>query len=175
MVYIKVEEGEITKVGTLYILLPKLSNPVNLSEEELKDLGVYKPISDLTVKNPWQIFEGNNYSFDGDNITETTNYSNMSLEEFKELKYRQLSKEVHDYVTGKYPYYKQLSALNGTYDEETCNEIKSYCDAEVKRALTIKTAISDATSYEDVDAVYYRLVEYDEETLEIISETFWGD
>jgi hypothetical protein len=102
----------------------------------------------------------------------------LSLDELKIEKYKSISNEVHAYVTDKYPYYKQLSALNGTYDEATCLEITTFCDNEVKRALSIKEAINKATTKKAVEAIYYRKVIFaddDEMQMEPIGYTFWGE
>ncbi len=147
MAYENKNTGEI---GSLFKLLPNISNPICFSEEELLGLGIEKHIPEIIE------------------VVKT-------LEELKTERLTQLSNEVHTFVLDKYPYYKQLSALNGTYDEATNTEIKSWCDTEVKRAQSVKEAINQASTVEELELIYYIKYIYDENDLELIETKFWGE
>jgi len=137
------------QVGTLFKLLSNVSNPILLSEEELTALGITKFTPEVVEVK-------------------------LTLEEYKIKHYNAIAAEAHDFVVTKYPYYKQLSALNGTYDEATCTEIKEFCDKYVKLALTIKDYIFSRTTKKAINAVYFRDVEIDIDG-NIVSETFWSE
>jgi len=177
MVYVKIKDGQVEEKGTLYKLLPKISNPIGLNDEELKGMNVYKPIPDARQLKNWESLKAVNYIYNStDNVVNEVKMIDISdLETFKEKKYKQIKGEISSFILAKCPYYKQLSALAGIYDETTNTEITEYCRKYVHMALDIKNTITNATSYDEVDNVFFRKVEHDEDTMEIISETFWGD
>ena len=87
MVYVKInEEGKVEKVGNLYNLLPNVSNPIKLSEEELKEYKVYKPVIDEAQPQPWEYIEKVDYEFDGENVKEIKVIKETPLDEFKKRK-----------------------------------------------------------------------------------------
>ena len=139
------------KIGTVFQLLPLVSNPQFLSEEELLERGIerYTPEPIEPVVLP--------------------------LDDYKIQKYENISKQIHEFVTDKYPYYKQLSALSGTYQEEQCKEIIDYCQKYVNMALSIKEAIFSSLNHTEVDLVYFRKYTYsDDDEMKIIDTIFWG-
>jgi hypothetical protein len=148
MAYRNIETGQ---EGSLRKLLPNVSNPHYLSEEELSDLGI-EFFNPTPVETP-----------------------EPTIEEVRERKLKEITNQAHEYIINKYPYYKQLSALNGTYDETTATEIKTWCDAEVKRAISAKEAVKVATTVEEIEAVYYMKDVWNEDLTEKIDTTFWGE
>lgn len=99
-----------------------------------------------------------------------------TVEEIKDSKLKQSQKECYEYVTSKYPEYKQLSALHGgIYSDVENQEIKDFCAARVNAFRVWKEHFLTLTTKEEIEACDWVTRVYDDETLELISETFWGD
>ena len=145
------------QIGTLYQLLPNVSNPILFTEEELLELNIEKyiePIIEPVLK---------------------------PLEEYKVDKYKQLCIEGTEFILNTYSLPQQTSANTTLIDPDTAvytveeaNTIRDFC---VKYHAIIKStgvSINEVSTHEEVDLVYFRKVEENPETLEVISETFWG-
>jgi hypothetical protein len=90
MVYAKVKDGKVEKVGNLYKLLPNVSNPSKLSEDKLKEMGVYKVVNDTTKLSAWQKVKFISYNFDGENINEVKEIEDIGLNDFKNKKLEEI-------------------------------------------------------------------------------------
>lgn len=145
MAFINTETG---KIGTLREHLPNVSSPHLLSEEEIAAYNLEKYVK------PVEVIE-------------------LTLAELIEKKIEESSKECQAYIYSVYPLYKQTSALGGVYSEAENTEIITWCKTKVQNFIAWKTHLATLLTKEEVEACNWRTVTYDEETLEVLSETFW--
>lgn len=86
MAYAKVENGQVVKTGTIFTLLPQVSNPKALSEEELNAKGIYKIKYDTRTVEPWQRVKGVKTEFKDGEAIQTKEIEDIPLEKFKDEK-----------------------------------------------------------------------------------------
>jgi hypothetical protein len=175
MVFAKINNGQIEKTGTLYELLPNVSNPQNFSEIELKELGIYKVVDDTTTIFPWQRVINTEIVFNNDVVNEVKTIEDIPLDEFKNIKYNQIKETGKRFILDKYSIEKQTSALAGFYPPEEAQAILDFTKLYFGKIRLAKDAVYNATTYEEVNAVYFKKDIIDETTLEIINTVFWGD
>ena len=171
MVWALVKENEIVNVG---YLPKKLSG---IPEPQLKENGWYRVIKDETIVEDWQT-SNSSYVYNSveDNVTETKNITDMSLDDYKNKRYyEEIAKEIHTYILSQYPEYKQLSALAGYYDTATNDSIVNGVKVYFDKAQVIKIDLFGYTTYEEVRDIYFRQPVYDVDGITIIGYNFWGD
>ena len=99
MVYAKIENGQIVKTGNLFDMDTRNSNPTLLSEDELKNLGVYKIISDSPELKPWEKLGVSDYDYNEfeECVYELFTINDIPLEEFKQTKLNEI-KQTHEQI-----------------------------------------------------------------------------
>jgi len=147
MAYINTETNQI---GTLYQLLPNVSSPIKLSEEELTGLNIKKYVKPVVEEE-------------------------FIVEEYIAKKIEISGVECQNYIYNKYPIWKQTSALAGIYGEEVKQEITAWCKVKIDCFNAWESHLLTLTTKEDIDACNFIQREYDDETMELISESFWGE
>lgn len=184
MAYIKIKDGKVENKGTLYKLIPEVSNPLGFTDEELKARGIYKPINDTNVIKSWQVLKSTDYIYNknDDIVEEVKTVEELSLEEFKVKKYNQLKVEGTAFIYSNYSEGQQTSALltlidvtKAVYSLEEAEGIRNFCTKYHGIIKLTGLAIESATTYEEVETVFFRKQEIDDETMEVISDIFWGD
>lgn len=160
MTYIKIENGEIIETGTLFILLPNISNSVLLTESELKELKIYKPVLDTVSIEPWQYHERTDYIYDLENdlVNEVKLITDITLEAFKEQKNKE--------IIGNY---EELS-LEGfvcsnsiKLDCRECDKINwsvAYSDDTMKTKIKDFDNVIHSTTVTEFDTMYFELKQY---------------
>lgn len=167
MVYAKIENNEVVKVGRVKELLPHVSSPENLSASKLKTFGVYKIENNRPTLETWQSSEKLPLELKNGKVTQEYSVNELSVDEFRNKKISSSEKQCHDYVTGHYPYYRQLTAM-----AESDTEVVNWCMKKVNDFRAWRTHMLTLTTHDEIDACDWRTIELDE-NLNIVSETFW--
>ena len=168
MTWALVKNDEIVNIG----YLPRKLN--GIPEPQLNSNGWYKVIIDEVVIEPWQVYSST-YTWDSVNktVTEVKILNDMTLEQYKISRYKELAKEINDFIFSKYPSYKQLSALAGFYDAATNQAIKDDVKLYFDKAQVIKATLFGYTTHAEVRDIYFRknLVDIGQPD----NWVFWGD
>jgi len=99
MTYAKVENNEVVETGTLYKLLPEVSNPIKLTNEELLDQSIYKIDTNPITLEPWQFIKSVEPVFDGEKVYLNKTIENYDLEEYKDTKKKEFKKTFQQILT----------------------------------------------------------------------------
>lgn len=176
MEWVKIQNGEIIeKQNSCPRNTKSVSNFYLLSEEEKKTYGWYQVKNNNPQVMTWQKVTNKNieYNSSEDIVEEIYTIEDVTLEEFKNIKYSRLRNEVKEYIYSVYPDYKQLSALAGFYSTEENNAIKNGVKSLFDVAVQMKTDLYGMETYEEVDVVYFR------KEMDANSEApywkFWGE
>jgi hypothetical protein len=174
MAYAKIENGNVVKVGVCPQNTERTSNFRLLSDEEKKTQGWYKVTDFVYDLKPWESFGTSTYELVNDEVIETKVINTMSLDDYKSNKYNQIKTEGSNFILSKYNQLQQTSALAGFYSEAENTEIVTFCKKYFDIIRSTKEPIMNATTYEEVDLVYFIKNTYAED-MTIISTKFWGE
>lgn len=175
MVWVRLDENKniIETLETLPKNTPKVSGLNLLSEAELKLLGYYKIVPDLTPVEDWQTFTKEiGYDIDTDKVSEIKTIIDIPLTDYKDKKYAELSKEAQEYILSQYPLTIQLSAREGWYGEPKSTEIVDWVHSMFDKILLVKATLYAYSTYEEVRDIYFkRDISQDETPV----WQFWGE
>jgi len=173
MVYAKVKDNKIDKIGNLKELLHNVSNPIGLKLTELNEMEVYKVESENKQPKDWEIVQSVDYIFENNTVKEVKTFLVIDLEEYKKNKLIALKKECNQDILNSYPYEKQLNAIRGVYGDDYLQEMNTYIDT---RRNIIKQLENYGTDYEKVFEMYYKKYIYDDnDDMKLINTLYWSD
>ena len=166
-----VKENEIVNVG----YLPK--KLFGIPEPQLNERGWYRVEKDNTNIEAWQSYSNSyEYNQEENKVIETKTVTDKDLDEWKDEKYAQLSKEGETYITNMYPLPIQLSAREGWYGEEKKTEILGWVKQHFDIIMLVKSDLYSCATHEEVSNVYFKKAVYENEgDLEPSGYVFWGE
>jgi len=173
--YARVENGQVKEVGRCPQNTERTSNFILLDDNDKKLQGWYKVVDDNVEIKAWQKYINSTYELVNDEVVETKVISTMSLDDYKSNKYNQIKTEGSNFILAKYNQLQQTSALAGFYTEAENLEIVTFCKKYFDIIRSTKAPIMNATTYEEVDLVYFMKNTYAENMLTVISTKFWGE
>jgi len=159
--YARIEDNKVKEVNDCPKNYKNVSNFYLLSDEKKINYGWYPVEKVEIVKKDWESFGEYVNQILENKVIRSRKINSLTLNEYKERKYRILANNTLEYVYSIYPAYKQATATDkrlnpddntNPYSIEEANKIRDFCNKHTTEVRRIKEIIFNAETYEEVQS-----------------------
>ena len=153
-----VKDGEIKYIGRLPYSFDGQAGLTTKSKKELAKLGWLPLENEIVTAKPWQTVVDDGYEIMKTKVVKKYKLVDKQLDQFKQERIKLIKQNASNEILSRYPEYKQINAALGIYDTKKQQEIIDAINKVRAEVDEKEQEILNATTYEEVDAVYLPIV-----------------